>query len=55
MCPLVEHRYPLSIVGGRGGSDMREERKAEVIIADVFMCACQTCTCIYPEHVTQHH
>ena len=28
---LLEHRYPLSNVGGRGGSGMREERKAEVI------------------------
>ena len=41
--PLVEHRYPLSMVGGRGGSDMREGRKAEVIIIDVFVCVCQNC------------
>ena len=42
--PLVEHRYPLFMVGGRGDSDMREGRKAEVIIADVFVC---TYACIY--------
>ena len=41
--PLVEHRYPLSMVGGRGGSDMREERKTEVIIVDVFVIVCQNC------------
>ena len=45
--PLVEHRYPLSMVGGRGGSYMRKRERlrllTEVIFIDVLVCVCQNC------------